>query len=173
MCSNNLSECVGEDREGGLSENATKKLKLLPPKRGGDNNMLDSILTKKYLASDEDMCLDIAMTNDQGNVSDEMKVRTGRRPNPAIDGPRRSTVCMMLSEGEKFAVDRLALCMSITRSGLLADIVADFVFAAEGTKQAREAEKRLLARLRECRKGIKKNGDFAAKTLQAMKGKSE
>jgi hypothetical protein len=119
------------------------------------------------------MCLDIAMTNDPKNESNEIKIRTGRRPNPAIDGPRRSTVCMMLSEGEKFAVDRLALCMNITRSGLLADIVADFVFAADGTKQSREAEKRLLARLVECRKVVKKNGDFAAKTLQAMKGKAE
>jgi hypothetical protein len=113
------------------------------------------------------------MTNDPKEAANQMKVRTGRRPNPAIDGPRRSTVCMMLSEGEKFAVDRLALCMNITRSGLLADIVADFVFAADGTKQSRQAEKRLLARLLECRKGVKNNGDFAAKTLQAMKGKSK
>ena len=67
-------------------------------------------------------------------------VKTGRRVNPAIDGPRDNTVCFMLSDGEKLSVDRLAFCMNITRSGLLAKIVAEFVTAGAGSKQGREAE---------------------------------
>jgi hypothetical protein len=90
-------------------------------------------------------------------------VKTGRRDNPAIDGPRDNTVCFMLSDGEKLALDRLAFCQQITRSGLLAQVVADFVVAASGAKPGREAEKRLLAHLVECRKTFKKRGELAAK----------
>ena len=89
-------------------------------------------------------------------------VKTGRRVNPAIDGPRDNTVCFMLSDGEKLSVDRLAFCMNITRSGLLANIVAEFVMAAAGSKQGREAEKKLMAYLAGCREAVKKRGDLAA-----------
>jgi hypothetical protein len=89
-------------------------------------------------------------------------VKTGRRANPAIDGPRDKTVCFMLSDGEKLSVDRLAFCMNITRSGLLAKIVAEFVTASAGSKQGREAEKQLAAYLTECREAIKKRGELAA-----------
>lgn len=91
--------------------------------------------------------------------------KTGRRPNPTIDGPRDNTVCFMLSDGEKLALDRLAFCEQITRSGILAKIATDFVTAAGGTKQGRDAEKRLLAYLAECRKSVKKRGEFAAKCV--------
>lgn len=94
-----------------------------------------------------------------------VETKTGRRPNPTIDGPRSNTVCLMLSDGEKVALDRLAFCEQITRSGILAKIVADFVMAAGGSKEGREAEKRLLAYLAECRKGVKKRGEEAAKWI--------
>jgi|CZKV01.1.fsa_nt_gi hypothetical protein len=93
------------------------------------------------------------------------ETKTGRRPNPTIDGPRDNTVCFMLSDGEKLALDRLAFCEQITRSGILARIAADFVTAAGGSKTGREAEKRLWAYLDECRKSVKKRGEFAAKCV--------
>lgn len=93
------------------------------------------------------------------------RVRTGRRVNPAIDGPRDNTVCFMLSEGEKLELDRLAFCMNVTRSGTLAGVVADFVAATASGKDGREAERRLLTRLGECREAVKKRGEFAAKVV--------
>lgn len=95
--------------------------------------------------------------------------QTGRRPNPAIDGPRDNTVCFMLSDGEKLSVDRLAFSMNITRSGLLARMVADFVAATETSKNGRDAEQRLHAYLVECRGAVKKRGDLAAKAVVAPK----
>lgn len=95
----------------------------------------------------------------------ERGIKTGRRVNPAIDGPRDNTVCFMLSDGEKLRMDRLAFCMHITRSGILANIVAEFVEAAQGLKQGREAEKRLLAYLVACRKAVEKRGQFAARVV--------
>jgi len=97
-------------------------------------------------------------------------VKTGRRPNPSIDGPRDNTVCFMLSDGEKLAVDRLAFCLNITRSGLLAKVVAEFVAASSGSKPGREAEKRLRAYLEDCRKAFEKRGAFAVKTVVGTKG---
>jgi len=101
----------------------------------------------------------------------ERGVKTGRRENPAINGPRDRTVCFMLSEPEKDSVDRLALCMDLTRSGILANVVVQFVAAAQGTKDGRAAEKALAAYLSECRKAVKKRGSFADKTIASMKGK--
>jgi len=97
-------------------------------------------------------------------------VKTGRRPNPTIDGPRDNTVCFMLSDGEKLAVDRLAFCLQITRSGLLARIAAEFVAASAGSKSGREAEKRLRVYLEDCRQAVKKRGEFAAKTVVSTRG---
>jgi hypothetical protein len=102
-----------------------------------------------------------------------VETKTGRRPNPTIDGPRDNTVCLMLSDGEKVALDRLAFCEQITRSGILAKIVADFVMAAGGSKQGREAEKRLMAYLAECRKSVKKRGEFAAKCVVPATGEQK
>jgi len=101
----------------------------------------------------------------------ERGVKTGRRENPAINGPRDRTVCFMLSEPEKDSVDHLALCMHLTRSGILANIVAEFVAAAQGIKEGRAAEKALTAYLSECRKAVKRRGPFADKTIAEMKGK--
>jgi len=88
--------------------------------------------------------------------------------NPAIDGPRDNTVCFMLSDGEKFSVDRLGLCMNITRSGILANIVAEFVAAAGGGRKGRGAEKRVLAYLGECRKAVKKRGKWAEEFISEL-----
>jgi hypothetical protein len=103
---------------------------------------------------------------------EERGVKTGRRENPAIiNGPRDRTVCFMLSEPEKDSVDRLAFCMHLTRSGILANIVAEFVAAAKGSKEGQAAEKALTAFLSECRKAVKRRGPLADKTIAEMKGR--
>jgi hypothetical protein len=96
-------------------------------------------------------------------------IKTGRRENPAIDGPRDKTVCFMLSDEEKQAVDRVAFCVHLTRSGLLAKIVAPFIAATENGGDAKAAEKQLTAYLRECRAAVAKRGAFADKTFESMK----
>lgn len=93
-------------------------------------------------------------------------VRTGRRENPAIDGPRDKTVCFMLSEQEKQAVDRVAFCMHLTRSGILANVVALFVGAAGSGTAGKKSERQLNDYLAECRKAVKKRGAFADKTIK-------
>ncbi len=98
----------------------------------------------------------------------ERGIKTGRRENPAIDGPRDQTVCFMLSAGEKLAVDRLGFCMQMTRSGVLAKIVDEFIVSTEVSKEGLEAEKRLLAYLGECRKAVKQRGAFAAKAVASL-----
>jgi hypothetical protein len=110
------------------------------------------------------------MTATMSNTAADAGVKTGRRPNPSIDGPRDNTVCFMLSDGEKLAVDRLAFCLNITRSGLLANIVAEFVGASAGLKPGKEAERRLRAYLEDCRQAFKKRGEFAAKAVVGTKG---
>ena len=72
-----------------------------------------------------------------------------------MEDPRDKTLCFMLSENEKRDVDCLAGCMSITRSGLLAKIVSEFVLAATDTERMEESEEELLAYLAECRKAAK------------------
>lgn len=96
--------------------------------------------------------------------------KTGRRANPAIDGPRDRTVCFMLSEAEKEAVDRLAFCMNLTRSGVLANVIAQFVAATGDKKAAKAAENALTKYMEECRQAVKARGDLADKTLASMKG---
>jgi hypothetical protein len=93
-------------------------------------------------------------------------VKTGRRENPAIDGPRDKTVCFMLSEQEKQAVDRVAFCMHLTRSGVLANVAAMFVSAAGSGTTAKKSEQKLRDYLTECRKAVKKRGAFADKTIK-------
>jgi hypothetical protein len=77
----------------------------------------------------------------------------------------------MVSKGEKFNLDRLAFCINLTRSGLLANMAAEFVAATGGGKEGREAAKRLMGYLAEYRTAVKERGDFATKTLLAMEGR--
>jgi hypothetical protein len=101
------------------------------------------------------------------------EVRTGRRENPAIEGPRDRTVCFMLSEQEKTAVDRVAFCLNRTRSGALANVAANFFAATKQNKEGRTAEKALLGYLRECREAVKRRGAIADKTIASMKGHND
>ena len=67
----------------------------------------------------------------------------------------------MLSEGEKRSVDRLAFCMNITRSGVLANITTKFLSAVAETKAGNKTEKELVAYLADCRRAVKQRGAFA------------
>jgi hypothetical protein len=129
------------------------------------------ILKKIPLARHNICVVDMAMPKKQNLSPTERGVKTGRRETPRMEHPRDNTVCLMLSEAEKEAVDRLAFCLHLTRSGVLAKIVTEFVTAAEDSKAGRNAEKQLAAYLAESRKAVKNRGDFATKTLQTMKGK--
>jgi len=100
----------------------------------------------------------------------ERGVKTGRRENPAIDGPRDKTVCFMLSDGEKFAVDRLAFCVNLTRSAVLAKIVDAFVTAVEPGKDGKCGEKELLDYLSACREAVKKRGELGTEFVESLKG---
>src|SRR5205823_5157867 len=84
---------------------------------------------KKLVACAKHICLHMCMPIASNPPPLKRGVKTGRRENPAINGPRDRTVCFMLSEPEKDSVDRLAFCMHLTRSGILANIVAEFVAA--------------------------------------------
>jgi hypothetical protein len=59
--------------------------------------------------------------------------------------------------------------MQITRSGILAKVVSEFVSASASSKEGREAQKNLLAYLAECREGVKKRGDFAVKSVPSRR----
>ena len=120
----------------------------------------------KTLAPAPHIGLDICMHIASATESPSGNVRTGRRENPSIDGPRDRTVCFMLSEQEKQAVDRVAFCMHLTRSGILANVVAMFVSAAGSGMTAKKSEKQLRDYLAECRKAVKKRGAFAEKTIR-------
>jgi hypothetical protein len=72
----------------------------------------------------------------------------------------------MLSEQEKQAVDRVAFCMHLTRSGILANVAAMFINAAGSGATAKKSEKQLREYLTECRKAIRKRGAFADKTIK-------
>jgi hypothetical protein len=95
----------------------------------------------------------------------ERGIKTGRRENPAINGPRDKTVCFMLSEAERVDVDRLAFCLNLTRSGFLAKVIATFVDASGDTDKAKEAEHELRSYLGHCRKEAKRRGDLAAASI--------
>jgi hypothetical protein len=95
----------------------------------------------------------------------EQGIKTGRRENPTIDGPRDKTVCFMLSESEKLDLDRLAFCVNLTRSGLLAKIVAPFLGTTKGGQEGKEASLQLEACLSECRTAFQKRGKMAQEAV--------
>jgi hypothetical protein len=105
--------------------------------------------------------------------STEREVKTGRRANPAINGPRDKTVCFMLSEAERVDVDRLAFCLNLTRSGVLARIVATFTEAAGHTEKAHAAEKELSSYLTHCRQETERRGSLAEASIPSPEAKTQ
>jgi len=94
-----------------------------------------------------------------------MSTKTGRRDNPSIDGPRDKTVCFMLSENEKLELDRLAYCLNLTRTGLLANIVAPFIASAKGGRAGNISKQDLDAYLSLCRTATKERGELAQRDV--------
>lgn len=86
------------------------------------------------------------------NALPEDRVRSGRRLAVDIDAPRDRTVCFMVSEDERQAIDDLSACLSRTRSAVLTRIVTAFVADSnDGDKP-----ERVLALFREYRATITK-----------------
>jgi hypothetical protein len=68
----------------------------------------------------------MGMTERQ-KIIPEDRIRSGRRLAVDIDAPRDRTVCFMVSEDERLAIDELAACLSRTRSAVLTKIVNAFI----------------------------------------------
>lgn len=119
--------------------------------------------TRKCVETTKHICFDICMPIRSNTPPQGEGVKTGRRQNPTIDGPRDRTVCFMLSENEKSELDRVAFCLNLTRSGLLASVVAPFIEAVNGGKNGEGAKQSLDAFLEVCRKAMKERGDLSRK----------
>lgn len=90
----------------------------------------------------------MGMTDRQNFIPDDRK-RSGRRLAVDIDAPRDRTVCFLVSEDEREAIDALAASVGRTRSSLLVRIANAFVRDAGHTTGAEN----LLPLLNEVRGG--------------------
>ena len=102
--------------------------------------------------------------------------KTGRRPQGEMDAPRDKTICFMVSEDEKAAVDALGLATNRTRSATLAKMVTLFLGSVEGEEAAREkAEEELWIYIEECREKIQHAPGWvksvSEKSITSTKGK--
>ena len=86
--------------------------------------------------------------------SDENRIRTGRRKAVDIDAPRDKTVCFMVSEEEKQAIDMIGLGINRTRSALLTRIVNTFAEGVLEPESAADLAKELIAFQVECREAL-------------------
>ncbi|MEO0797300.1 MAG: hypothetical protein AAFX93_19275 [Verrucomicrobiota bacterium] len=80
-----------------------------------------------------------------------------RRKVSEMDSPRDKTVCFMLSEEEKKAVDTLGICTRLTRSALLAKITTLFIQSTDESrsiKEQKESQKELTAFIKEIRETV-------------------
>jgi hypothetical protein len=89
------------------------------------------------------------MTDRHSSTSEDRK-RSGRRLAVDIDAPRDRTVCFMVSEDERVAIDSLADSVSRTRSSLLVRIVNAFMKDAG----ARAGADNVLELLQQVRTGV-------------------
>lgn len=101
--------------------------------------------------------------------------KTGRRPQGEIETPRDKTICFMVSEDEKVAVDRLGVATNHTRSATLAKIVTLFLESVEGQEATQEeAEEKLWIYIEECREKLKQTPEWmksiANKSKTSKKG---
>ena len=87
------------------------------------------------------------------NFTPDDRIRSGRRLAVDIDAPRDRTVCFMVSEDEKQAIDELAGCLSRTRSAVLTKIVNAFL---DDWTDGDEPD-RILSLFQEYRAPMKKN----------------
>jgi len=82
--------------------------------------------------------------------------RTGRRRFVDMGiSPRNKTVCFMVSEEEKEAIDQIGFVLGRTRSAMLTQIVTGFTGAVFDADNFDERSKELVAYLEECRELIR------------------
>jgi hypothetical protein len=88
------------------------------------------------------------------NAQEINRQKTGRRPADERESPRDKTVCFLVSEDEKTAVDSLGVSTKLTRSAILAKIVTLFLESADinrPQKDQKESEKKLLKFIEDAR----------------------
>lgn len=96
--------------------------------------------------------------------------KTGRRPQGEMDAPRDKTICFMVSENEKAAVDALGLATNRTRSATLAKMVTLFLGSVEGKEASREkAEEDLWIYIEECREKIQQTPEWVKSASNTSK----
>lgn len=81
-------------------------------------------------------------------------VKTGRRLAVDIDSPRDRTVCFMVSEEEKQAIDEIGVAVGRTRSAVLTRIVTSFVSSAFEDSGSPEIWDELTEFRNECRDAL-------------------
>lgn len=87
------------------------------------------------------------------------KQKTGRRPSEERATPRDKTICFMVSEDEKVAVDTMGVCMRLTRSAILAKIISLYLESTDESKSENDhkaSEKELLQFIKKGREALKK-----------------
>lgn len=95
------------------------------------------------------------------DAQSKLHQKTGRRPQGEMETPRDKTICFMVSEDEKVAVDRLGVATNHTRSATLAKIVTLFLASVEGDAPAQdEAEEKLWLYVEECREKIQQTPEW-------------
>ncbi|MCA9067287.1 MAG: hypothetical protein KDA84_00080 [Planctomycetaceae bacterium] len=74
-----------------------------------------------------------------------------------IDSPRDRTVCFMVSEEEREAIDEISLAIGRTRSAILTRIATGFVSAVYDGGAESESWSELRAFLADCERAISKS----------------
>lgn len=93
------------------------------------------------------------------NTTETPQQKTGRRPTEERIAPRDKTICFMVSEEEKVAVDTMGVCMRLTRSAILAKIVSLYIESTDENKSEKDqkaSENELLQFIEKGREALKK-----------------
>lgn len=84
---------------------------------------------------------------------------SARRPSDERVEPRDKTICFMVSEDEKIAVDTMGVCMRLTRSAILAKIVSLYLKSTDeksSDEDQKASEEELLQFIEKGRKALKR-----------------
>ena len=99
------------------------------------------------------------MTATTGETEKGETTKTGHRPGRNPDEPRNSTVCFMVTESERAAIDALSHCIHRRRSAILTEIVTRFMAAAQSPRGALKRTA-LLDYLEDCQDEISAKRDL-------------
>lgn len=100
------------------------------------------------------------MTATLDTTEAEDSPQTGHRPGRRPEEPRNSTVCFMVSESERAAIDALGFCTNSRRSAILTRIVVSFMEGVTGDVKFESAKRDLVEFLKECREAVEAKPDL-------------